>query len=65
MANCKARLGKELAEWFDQAGNLKPDIPGKKPAPYIPDEHPCLWVLHSSPTVENRDISPIDGSAEG
>lgn len=38
MANRKARLGKEFSDWFDQAGNLKPDVPGKKPAPYVPDE---------------------------
>jgi hypothetical protein len=38
MAKRKARLGKEFADWYDQAGNWKPDIPGKKPAVYIPDE---------------------------
>jgi hypothetical protein len=38
MAKRKAKLGKEFPDWFDQAGNLKPDIPGKKPAPYVPDE---------------------------
>jgi hypothetical protein len=32
MANRKARLGKEYSEWFDQACNLQPDLPRKKPA---------------------------------
>jgi hypothetical protein len=32
MANRKARLGKEFPDWFDQAGNLKPDLPRKKAA---------------------------------
>jgi hypothetical protein len=32
MVNRKARLGKEFPEWFDQAGNLQPDLPRKKPA---------------------------------
>jgi hypothetical protein len=38
MANRKARLGKEFADWYDQAGNWKPDIPGKKPAIYIDEQ---------------------------
>lgn len=38
MANRKARLGKEFLDWYDQAGNVKPEVPGKKPAIYIPDE---------------------------
>jgi hypothetical protein len=38
MADRRARLGKEFSDWYDQAGNLKPDAPGKKPAPvYEPD----------------------------
>ena len=38
VATRKAKLRKEFTEWFDHAGNLKPDIPGKKPVPYVPDE---------------------------
>ena len=32
MANRRAKLGKEFSDWYDQAGNLKPDIPSKKPS---------------------------------
>lgn len=35
MANREARLGKEFGEWFDQAGNLQPDLPRRKPATVI------------------------------
>jgi hypothetical protein len=40
MANRKAKLGKEFGDWFDQAGNLKPDIQKKTSAPVTthPDE---------------------------
>ena len=44
LANRKARLGKEFADWYDQAGNWKPEIPGKKPAVYIPDEQPVRVI---------------------
>ena len=33
MAQRRATLGKEFSDWYDAAGNLKPDIPGKKPIP--------------------------------
>jgi hypothetical protein len=33
MPRRRVKLGAEFSDWFDQAGNLKPDIPGKKPAP--------------------------------
>jgi hypothetical protein len=33
MAKRKAKLGKEFLEWFDQAGNLRPDLPKKSTAP--------------------------------
>jgi hypothetical protein len=42
-ANRKAKLGKEFGQWFDQAGNLKPDMPKKRNLPVTP--HPdeqCL-----------------------
>jgi hypothetical protein len=38
MADRKARLGKEFAEWYDAAGNRKLDIPGKKPSIYIDEQ---------------------------
>lgn len=38
MANRKARLGKEFAEWYAAAGTLKPDIPKKTSVPVTP--HP-------------------------
>ena len=34
----KAKLGEEFADWFDQAGNRKPDIPKKTSLPSTP--HP-------------------------
>ena len=34
LANRKARLRKEFSDWYDAAGNLKPDIPKMKPATY-------------------------------
>jgi hypothetical protein len=42
MANRRAKLGKEFADWFDQAGNLKPDIPKKTSLPMTP--HPDVEV---------------------
>jgi hypothetical protein len=38
MADRKAKLGKEFADWFDVAGILKPDIPKKTSLPVTP--HP-------------------------
>lgn len=40
LANRKAKLGKEFPDWFDQAGNQKPDIPKKTSVPVTthPDE---------------------------
>jgi hypothetical protein len=38
MANRKAKLGKEFADWYDQAGNRKPDIRKKTSLPVTP--HP-------------------------
>jgi len=38
MANRKARLGKEFADWYDAAGLRKPDIPQKKPSIYIDEQ---------------------------
>jgi hypothetical protein len=40
MAKRKAKLGKEFSNWFDAAGNLKPDIQKKTSAPVTahPDE---------------------------
>lgn len=42
MAKRKAKLGKEFPEWFDQAGNLQPDIPKKTSLPITP--HPDVQV---------------------
>ena len=28
-------LGEEFSDWYDAAGNLKPDLPKKKPSIYI------------------------------
>jgi hypothetical protein len=33
MANRRSKLGKEFADWFDAAGNRKPDIRKKTSAP--------------------------------
>lgn len=33
MAMRRAKLGNEFSDWFDQAGNLKPDVPSTKPIP--------------------------------
>ena len=38
MADRKAKLGKEFADWYDEAGNLKPDLPKKKPSIYIDEQ---------------------------
>lgn len=40
MAKRKAKLGKEFSDWWDTAGNRKPDIPKKTSAPVTthPDE---------------------------
>lgn len=40
MAKRKAKLGKEFSDWYDTAGNLKPDIQKKTSAPVTahPDE---------------------------
>jgi hypothetical protein len=40
MANRKAKLGKEFADWYDQAGNWKPDVRKKTSLPVTshPDE---------------------------
>jgi hypothetical protein len=38
MENRKAKLGKEFLDWYDEAGNSKPDLPKKKPAIYIDEQ---------------------------
>ena len=40
IAKRKAKLGEEFADWFDAAGNLRPDIPKKTSLPVTvhPDE---------------------------
>jgi len=38
LANRKVRLEKEFSDWYGTAGNLKPDLPKKRPAIYIADE---------------------------
>jgi hypothetical protein len=40
MATRRAKLGEEFSDWFDAAGNLRPDIPKKTSAPVTrhPDE---------------------------
>jgi hypothetical protein len=38
MANRRAKLGKEMNEWYDAAGNLTPDLPKKKPTIYIDEQ---------------------------
>ena len=40
MANRKAKLGQEFTQWYDAAGNLRPDIPKKTSLPVKahPDE---------------------------
>jgi|GEM_PF-5394123 len=38
LATRKAKLGKEFLDWFDAAGNLRPDIPKKTSLPVTP--HP-------------------------
>jgi hypothetical protein len=40
MRKRRAKLGKEFSDWFDQAGNLKPDVRKKTSAPVTahPDE---------------------------
>jgi len=38
MANRRAKLEKEFANWYDQAGNRKPDTPKKTIVPVTP--HP-------------------------
>ena len=38
LTNRKARLEKEMSDWYDAAGNLKSDLPKKKPSIYIADE---------------------------
>ena len=37
-ADRRRGLGKEFPDWYVQAGNLKPDVPGKKRAVSIPEE---------------------------
>lgn len=38
LATRKAKLGKEFPDWYDAAGNRKPDIPKRTSAPVTP--HP-------------------------
>jgi len=38
MATRRAKLGEEFSDWYDAAGNLKPDIPKKTSLPTTP--HP-------------------------
>jgi hypothetical protein len=38
MSNRRARLGKEMNEWYDAAGNIRPDLPKKKPTSYIDEQ---------------------------
>jgi len=38
LATRKAKLGEEFSDWFDAAGNLRPDIPKKTSLPVTP--HP-------------------------
>ena len=42
LANRKAKLGKEFSEWYDAAGNGKPDIRKKTSVPVTP--HPDKQV---------------------
>lgn len=42
LATRKAKLGEEFIDWFDAAGNLRPDIPKKGSAPQTP--HPDVEV---------------------
>ena len=37
-ANRQAKLGKELRDWYDAAGNLKPDLPKKPSSPTPPSQ---------------------------
>lgn len=45
MRDRRCRLGREFSDWFDQAGNLKPDIPGKKPAVYEAAEDAAVRIV--------------------
>jgi len=38
LISAAARLGKEFSDFYDAAGNLKPDVPKKKPSIYVVDE---------------------------
>lgn len=38
MHDRRMKLGREFSDWFDQAGNRKPDVPKKKPAIYIDEQ---------------------------
>ena len=68
MAKRKAKLGKEFPDWFDQAGNLKPDVPGKKPAPYVTDErveraiNERLAAVLMFPKLEVRSANVVKAS---
>jgi len=42
LATRKAKLGDEFRDWYDAAGNLKPDIPKKTSLPTTP--HPDVEV---------------------
>src|SRR5215471_13894137 len=42
LATRKAKLGEEFSDWFDAAGNLRPDLPKKTSLPVTP--HPDAQV---------------------